>query len=319
MAQSHAAGPAVYAALFGNLAVAATKGVAAAWTGSSSMLSEAVHSLVDTFNEILLLYGLHRAGRRPDKRHPLGYGREIYFWSFVVALLVFALGAGVSIYEGIVHLREPEPIEAPMVAYAVLALSLLFEGASWWVAWKQFRGASPDRSLLSAIRRSKDPATFTVLLEDSAAVIGLLLALAATAAGQWLQRPEFDGIGSLAIGVLLAATALLLARETKGLLIGEPADARVVEIILEAARREPGVVSANGVLTTHVAPDEIIASVSLEFDDDLRSPAIEKAVASIEEGVRAGAPAVVLLFVKPQTAGGFARAHRRYFGVEAEG
>ena len=155
-------------------------------------------------------------------------------------------------------------------------------------------------------------------MEDSAAVIGLLIALAATAAGQWWQRPEFDGIGSLAIGGLLAVTALLLARETKGLLIGEPADAHVVELILETARREPGVVSANGVLTTHVAPDQIIASVSLEFDDGLRAPEIEAAVTSIEDAVRARAPAIVLLFVKPQTAGGYDRARRRYFGVAAE-
>jgi cation diffusion facilitator family transporter len=282
------------------------------------MLSEAVHSLVDTLNEVLLLYGLRRAGRRPDAGHPLGHGREIYFWSFVVALLVFALGAGVSIYEGIVHLRHPEPVEAPVVVYAVLALALVFESLSWWVAWKQFRAVNPDRSLLAAIRHSKDPTIFTVLMEDSAAVLGLLMALAATAAGQWFARPELDGIGSLAIGLLLAATALLLARETKGLLIGEPADAAVVDLILDVARRQPGVVSANGVLTTHVAPDQIVASVSLEFDDALRAPDIERAVAAIEEMVRAGAPAVVLLFVKPQTAGGYERARRRYFGLTAE-
>ncbi|WP_406857886.1 cation diffusion facilitator family transporter [Alsobacter sp. KACC 23698] len=316
MASSHASKPAIYAALAGNLAVAVTKFGAAAWTGSSSMLSEAVHSLVDTLNEVLLLYGLHRSAQRPDAEHPLGHGRELYFWSFVVALLVFALGAGVSIYEGVVHLRDPEPIQSPMVAYAVLALSLVFESISWAVAYRQFRASNPDRGVLSAIRRSKDPATFTVLLEDTAAVIGLGIALLATYAAHELGRPEFDAIGSLAIGGLLGVTALILARETKGLLIGEPADRAISDLILRVARDQRGVASANGVITTHLAPDQITASISIEFDDDLRTPDIERVVDAIEKQVRGAAPAVTMLFVKPQTARGYATARARRFGVE---
>jgi cation diffusion facilitator family transporter len=318
MASSHASKPAIYAALAGNLAVAVTKFGAAAWTGSSSMLSEAVHSLVDTLNEVLLLYGLHRSAKRPDPEHPLGHGRELYFWSFVVALLVFALGAGVSIYEGFVHLRDPAPIESPMVAYVVLGLSMVFESISWVIAYRQFRGANPDRSVFSAVRRSKDPATFTVLLEDTAAVIGLAFAMLATYAAHELGRPEFDGIGSLAIGVLLGVTALILARETKGLLIGEPADLAVSDMILRVARSQDGVASANGVITTHLAPDQITALISIEFDDELRTPEIERVVAAIEQQVRAAAPAITLLFVKPQTARGYASARARRFGIEEE-
>ncbi|WP_188517910.1 cation diffusion facilitator family transporter [Alsobacter metallidurans] len=315
MASGHTAKPAVYAALFGNLAIAVVKFIAAGWTGSSSMLSEAVHSLVDTLNEVLLLYGIHRSGKKPDPEHPLGHGRELYFWSFVVALLVFAVGAGVSVYEGVIHIQDPEPNESPLVSYGVLGLSLFFEGISWTVAYRQFRGSNPDRSVFSAIRRSKDPATFTVLLEDSAAMLGLVIALAATFAADRVGAPELDGVGSLAIGGLLAATALLLARETKGLLIGEAADPQTSELILRIAREQPGVVNANGVLTTHLAPDQITASLSVEFDDDLRTPDIERAVDSIEKRVRAENPAITTLFVKPQTAGSFARARRVRFGL----
>ncbi|MCP8937450.1 cation diffusion facilitator family transporter [Alsobacter sp. SYSU M60028] len=304
---------AVYAALVGNLLVAATKFAAAAWTGSSSTLSEAFHSLVDTVNEVLLLYGIHRSRRPPDPKHTWGHGREIYFWSFVVAILVFAAGAGVSAYEGVQHLRAPELVEDPFVVYAVLALSLAFESASWVFAWRQFRSSNRVEGLLAAIRRSKDPATFTVLLEDSAAVIGLLIALASTAVSQLLEKPEIDAYGSLAISVLLAAVAALLARETKGLLIGEPADRTTTDLILRIANEEPGVVAANGVLTTHLGPDQVTASLSIEFEDGLRTPDIERAVSSIESKVRQEAPSVVLLFVKPQTPGAFDRARAAWF------
>jgi cation diffusion facilitator family transporter len=315
MAASHGTNKAIWAALAGNLAIAVTKFGAAFWTGSSSMLSEAVHSLVDTLNEVLLLYGIRRARKLPDREHPLGHGRELYFWSFIVALLVFAAGAGVSVYEGVVHLRDPEPISSPRVAYAVLGLSMLFEGASWVVAYREFRRANPDRSLFSAIRRSKDPASFTVLMEDSAALVGLTFALAATVAAEATGRPEFDGYGSLAIGALLALTAIVLARETKALLIGEPADQPTSELILRLAREEAGVVTANGVLTTHLAPDQITALLSVEFEDGMRTPDIERAVTSMETRIRAAAPAIVLLYIKPQTAEGFARAAATHFGA----
>jgi len=194
----------VYAALALNLAIAATKFVAAWVTGSAAMLSEAVHSLVDTINELLLLYGLRRAEKKPDRNHPFGYGRELYFWSFIVALLVFALGAGVSLYEGIEHLRVPTVVQHPVASYVVLGLSFVFEAMSWRVAMKEFRVAKGELSYFEAFRRSKDPTTFTVLFEDSAALLGLVIAFAGILGAQLLHVPQLDGIASIIIAVVLA-------------------------------------------------------------------------------------------------------------------
>jgi cation diffusion facilitator family transporter len=210
----------VDAALGANLAIAVVKFVAAALTGSSAMLSEGVHSLVDTINELLLLYGMKRANKPPDLSHPFGHGRELYFWSFMVALLVLALGAGVSLYEGIVHLRQPQPMEKLAVNYLVLAASFACEVTSWWVALKHFRATKGNLGYFEAFRASKDPSTFTVLFEDSAALLGLLIAAAGITAAQVLDMPRLDGVASIGIGLLLMASSLLLARETKALLIG---------------------------------------------------------------------------------------------------
>jgi len=213
----------IYAALAGNLLVAITKFAAAAWTGSSAMFSEGVHSVVDSGNELLLLYGMHRGATRPDHDHPLGYGREIYFWSFVAALLIFTLGAGVSVYQGVTHILHPKPIQNVLVSYIVLVLSALFEGTSWCFTLHKFKGKKRYSELFMAIRRSKDPPSFIVLLEDSAALIGLLIAFAGIYCSVHLNLPVFDGVASVLIGLVLAMTALVLARETKGLLIGERA------------------------------------------------------------------------------------------------
>ena len=192
------------AALVGDLLVAASKILAAAWTGSAAMTSEAIHSIVDTTNEILLLYGIHRSKQKPDADHPFGHGREIYFWSFVVSLLIFALGAGVSIYEGVSRILKPVPIESPIVSYIVLALAFIFEGGSWLVSLRQFRDAKGDLGFFDAFKLSKDPPSFMTLFEDSAALIGILIAAASTFAAVALEDPRIDGIGSLAIGLLLA-------------------------------------------------------------------------------------------------------------------
>jgi cation diffusion facilitator family transporter len=292
---------AVFAALAGNLLVAATKGVAAAWTGSSSMLSEAVHSVVDTGNEVLLLYGMRQARARADAEHPLGYGRELYFWSFIVALLIFALGAGVSIIQGIAHVRAPEPIRDPLVNYVVLGLASLFEGGSWWVSLRQFRAAKGSSGFVEGFRRSKDPPSFMVLFEDSAALIGIVLAAAGTYASSSLDAPVFDGGASIAIGIVLAATAVLLAKESKSLLIGEQADAKLNESLLRLAARQAGVVQANGVMTVQLAPDQVVVNLSLEFADELRAPDIERVVLEIENSVCSAHPEIVAVFIKPQT------------------
>ncbi|MGJ4951926.1 cation diffusion facilitator family transporter [Bradyrhizobium sp. HKCCYLS20291] len=301
MAASSDSRIAVYAALVGNLLVASTKIAAAVWTGSSAMMSEAIHSVVDTSNELLLLYGIHRASRPPDREHPLGHGRELYFWSFIVALLLFALGAGVSLYEGVAHLMHPQPIEDPTVNYIVLGLSFIFEAGSWWVAVRRFRAAAPGLSYLEAFRRSKDPPAFMVVFEDSAALIGIVIAAAATAAAVAFEQPAWDGIGSILIGLLLAVTSMALARESKSLLIGEPADQELTRSVVDIARTRKGVESANGLLTVQLSPKQVVVALSIEFADDLRADDIEHAVVAIEAELRARHPIIAALFVKPQT------------------
>lgn len=318
MASQSSSKTAIYAALAGNLLVAATKLLAAVWTGSSAMMSEAIHSLVDTGNEILLLYGLRRAARRPDAQHPLGYGRELYFWSFVVALLIFAFGAGVSIYEGILHIRHPEPISDPSISYAVLGLAFLFEGGSWLVSWRQFRTAKGPLGYYEAIRRSKDPPSFMVFFEDSAALIGILIAAFGTLAAVRLRQPFFDGLASILIGVVLGVIALLLARESKSLLIGEHADRELSDSILHIAGAEQSVTRANGVLTMQLAPDQIVVALSLDFEDHLTAAQIEDAVIEIERRVRSSHPQVIALFIKPQTGKTYQEAARSYFAQSGD-
>jgi len=277
------------------------------------MLSEAVHSLVDCGNEVLLLYGQRRAARPPDIEHPFGYGRELYFWSFVVALLIFALGAGISIYEGVLHILEPEKIRDPLINYIVLALAFVFEGASWVVSFRQFRAASGKSELYDAFVRSKDPPSFMVLFEDSAALLGIVFAALGTFGSVTFDMPMLDGLASILIGLVLAGVAILLARESKSLLIGEPAERELVDSILRDAAGVHGVVRANGALTSHLSPDDIVVSLSLEFEDSLRVPELEEVVREIERVVREKHPQVASLFVKPQTPRRFKEALRARF------
>lgn len=301
MASRNSATRVVLAAFAGNLAIAVTKFIAAAVTGSSAMLSEGIHSLVDTTNELLLLYGMKRAARPADADRPFGYGRELYFWSFVVSILVLALGAGVSFYEGVTHLQHPHPIQRPLVNYIVLLVSGVSEGTSWWIALKAFRETMGDQSYFQAFRDSKDPTTFTVLFEDSAALLGLLIALLGVAGAHLLQDPRFDGIASLGIGTVLAITSLLLARETKDLLIGEPAHPSVRRDILDMAEADVAIRKANGVLTVQLGPNNIVAALSIEFEDGLTTEEIETCVNRVESAIRCKHQDITVLYVKPQT------------------
>ena len=291
----------IYAALAGNFLVAATKFVAAGITGSSAMLSEGVHSLVDTGNEILLLYGLRQSQAPADLTRPLGYGREFYFWSFIVAVLVFSLGAGVSLYQGITHLRYPPPMDDPTINYIVLAFAFVFEGFSWRVAVKELRARKGSLGYFEAMRQSKDPGTFTVFLEDSAALIGLVIAFAGILASHLLGRPEFDGMASIGIALVLAVTAIFLARETKGLLTGESAHPAVRKAILRIAADDAAVAHANGVLTFQIGPDDVMAALSVEFHDRLTTPEIEAGVRRIEAAIRLAHPEITTLFIRPET------------------
>jgi cation diffusion facilitator family transporter len=313
----HSSRTIIYVALGANLLVAATKFAAAAWTGSSAMFSEGIHSVVDMGNELLLLYGLHRGAAPADQNHPLGHGREVYFWSFAVALLVFALGAVVSLHEGITHVVHPEQIKNAMANYVVLALSALIDGSSWWITLRTFKAEKRYSEIFGAIRHSKDPPSFIVLFEDSAALIGLGIAFVGIYLSISLSRPALDGVASILIGIVLAVTAILLARETKSLLIGERADQAIVDSIMALAATIDGVAHANGVLTVHLGPKQIVVALSLEFADQLRTSEIEAKVAELEDRIRAKHPAVVALFVKPQSPEGYKETIRRRYGTPA--
>jgi cation diffusion facilitator family transporter len=290
----------LFGALFANLGIAIAKFVAAGITGSSSMLSEGFHSLVDSGNQLLLLYGQKRAKRPADERHPFGYGRELYFWAFVVAILVFALGAGISVYEGWKHIQHPEPLSDPLINYIVLAIAFVLEGGSWTIAVREFAKAKGAMPWWEAIRDSKDPATFIVLFEDSAALVGLLVA----AAGVWLSHAiedsRIDGVASIVIGLVLAAVAALLARESKGLLIGERADPRLVARVRELVGGCRGVTAVNHVRTIHTAPHSIFVAISADFQDDLPMGAGETLIEEIERSLRAEFREISSIYVRPE-------------------
>ncbi|HSN20065.1 MAG TPA: cation diffusion facilitator family transporter [Usitatibacter sp.] len=302
----------LYAALAGNALVAVTKFVAAGITGSAAMLGEAVHSLADTSNELLLLYGERRSRKPPDRTHPFGYGREVYFWSFMVSVVLFALGAGVSIWEGVRHVLAPHEVERPLVSYTVLGIAAIFESGSWWFAFREFRSRTAGRGMLETARETKDPSTIMVFLEDSAALIGIALAVAGTAAAQLLGEPVFDGAASIAIGVLLAVVALFTARENKQLLIGEAARPSLVDAIGRIARTQAGVAAYNALLTIQLAPHEVVAALSVDFDDSLRASEVQRVVRSLESRIRQRHPEVVMVLVKPQDPEAYRKAHERW-------
>jgi cation diffusion facilitator family transporter len=292
----------VLAALGGNLAIAATKFAAALIAGSSSMLTEGIHSAVDTFNEVLLLYGRKRARQPPDELHPLGHARELYFWGFVVALVFFTGGAGFSVYKGIEHIRVPRMLERPAVNFAVLAIAFVFESVSLFFAVREFhRQKEPGAGWWAALRDSKDPSVFVVMMEDFAALTGLVVAAVFIGLTVLTGNPLWDGIGSVVIGLLLGAVAMLLATECKKLLIGERASVALQQAIEGIARGTPGVCKVNEILTVHLGPRQVVAMLSLDFEDSLSLRDVESATEGIEEQVRSRFPEVFRLFVRAQS------------------
>lgn len=297
----------IYAALGGNLLVAATKFAAAGYTGSAAMLSEAIHSAVDTGNQLLLLLGMRRAARPASPSHPFGHGLQLYFWTFVVAVLIFGVGAVVSIFEGVSKIRTPHPIESPIVNYVVLGLAVLFEGAVWLVAMRAFRTEKGRRGWLEAVRHSKDPTVFTVLFEDSAALLGLLVALLGIGLSEALALPVLDGVASVVIGLVLAGTAGFLAWECQSLLTGEGVSREVRDSIGRIVASEPGVVRPNEILTMHFGPQDVLVALSLDFEDQRSAGDVEVAVTQIERRIKAAHPEVTRVFVEAQSL----EAHRR--------
>lgn len=288
----------IIAALAGNLAIAITKLVAFLLTGSSAMLTEAIHSTVDTGNQGLLMLGLKRAARPPSQTHPFGYGMELYFWAFVVALLIFALGGAFSIYEGWTKVLRPEPIARAWVNFLVIGLAVLFEGGSFLVAWREFkktRGAVP---FLAALRGSKDPSVFAVLLEDGAALLGLAIAALGVTGSTVLGLAWADGAASIAIGVLLVLVAVFLANETRSLLTGEAASPRVVAAVREVLAADPRIENVTEVLSMHLGPQEILLGVTLDFQDSLTAGDIEAAADHFAGVIRGVDPRITRVFVR---------------------
>ncbi len=290
----------IFAALAGNTLISITKFVAAAFTGSSAMLSEGIHSLVDTGNQFLLLYGMKQAAKPADENFPFGHGKEIYFWSFIVAILIFALGGGISIYEGIRHLSHPEPISNPIINYIVLGLALLFEGSAWFFAFREFSRVKGKWGYIEAIHRAKDPSIFVVLFEDSAAMLGLLVAFIGVALSQYTGLLIFDGIASIIIGFILVGTSIWLAYETKGLLIGESASQSTIKGVREILSSEASIQHVNEVLTMHMGPDFILANISVDFADSKTADEIEKIVAIIDRNIKQAYPQIKRVFIEAE-------------------
>ncbi|MHC4947834.1 MAG: cation diffusion facilitator family transporter [Planctomycetota bacterium] len=290
----------IYAALVGNGLIAVTKFIAAAVTGSSAMLSEGIHSVVDTGNQVLLLHGLRRARRPADHHHPFGHGKEVYFWSFVVAILIFAVGAGISMYEGIHRVLHPRAIERPVVNYVVLGLAMVFEGVAWSIAFTEFRKAKGRWGYLEAVHRGKDPTMFVVLFEDSAAMLGLLAAFGGVLLTQVTGNGVWDGCASIVIGLILGATAIWLAYETKSLLIGESAPVHVVDGIRALVGKQPEVERVNEVLTMHMGPEYVLLNLSVEFTDEATATDLEQVIARIDRAIKEAYPEVKRVFVEAE-------------------
>lgn len=294
----------VIAAIIGNLLIAATKFVAAAFTGSSAMLSEAIHSMVDTGNGGLIYYGLYKSKKPADRKHPFGHGRELYFWTLIVALSIFAVGGGVSVYEGILHLIDPVKIENPVWSYSVLGVSAIFESISWYFGWKAFRKERRGKSIFRAIRDSKDPTNFTVVLEDSTALVGLAIAFIGVFLGDQLGMPFFDGAASILIGILLCAVALLLGSETKSLLIGESLDEEKLDEIRQIINSEPNVVEVVNTRTIYSAPDRVLLTLELKFAHNISSDELRRTTQSLEKAVCEKFPEIAKVFYEAASLSG---------------
>jgi cation diffusion facilitator family transporter len=294
---------AVYGAIAANVAIAVTKFIAAGVTGSSSMLSEGIHSLVDTGNGALLLVGMARSQRPPTREHPFGHGKELYFWSLIVGVLIFGVGGGVSLYEGILHVLRPPPLEDPTWNYVVLALAALFEGISFTVAWRQFTRERKGKSVWEALRSSKDPSTLTVVAEDSAALVGLALAGTGIFLSHYLDRPEIDGMASIAIGLLLAGVATVLIRESRGLLVGEGISAETARTIRTLAESEPHIRGVGPILSMYIGAQEVLVTLAVTVDGDVPTGEAATMIQRLETQIRERFPVIRRVYIEVAPAG----------------
>ncbi len=293
----------VYAAVFGNLAIAVMKFVAAALTGSSAMLSEGIHSMVDTGNGGLLLLGIRRSKKPPDAAHPFGYGKELYFWSLIVAVTIFGVGGGISIYEGILHVMHPATVEDPTWSYVVLGIAMLFETIVLVIAVKHFLKLKGDQGVWQSIRRSKDPTTFVVVLEDTAALAGLVVALLGIFLAHQLDNPYLDGVASIVIGVLLVSVASLLAFESKSLLVGEGVNPEMLDSIRRVAEADPAVDQINDPLTMYFGPRMVLLTLEVRFHDAVTAADAEVAVRRLEHAIQHKHPEISRIFIEASSLG----------------
>lgn len=292
----------IYAAMVGNGLIAIAKFVGASITGSAAMLSEGIHSVVDTGNQGLLLYGIARSKRPADEKHPFGYASEIYFWAFIVAILIFSIGSGISIYHGIEKVLHPHPVADPTINYIILILAMVFEGVAWWIAYKEFNLLRGKKGLFEAVRDSKDPTVFTVLFEDTAAMLGLIVALVGIWVSVTFNLPVIDGVASIIIGIILAGTALLLALETKGLLIGESAAPEIVEDIKQLIGNHDTITGLNEIRTLHRGPNDVLLALSVDYRDDVSAGDVERTNTQIEIAIKQKYPVVKRLYLEVQSA-----------------
>jgi cation diffusion facilitator family transporter len=287
---------AIVAAIIGNVAVAVTKFIAAGFSGSAAMLSEGIHSLVDTGNGALLLFGLRQSRRPPDFTHPFGHGKELYFWSLIVAITIFALGGGMSLYEGITHLTHPKPLTDPFWNYVVLGCAFCFEGTTLLFGWEAFRIVKGKRGVLEAMHRSKDPSSFIVVFEDSGALVGLAIAFCGVFFGHQLQNPHLDGVASIIIGLVLGTMSFFLAYETKGLLIGEGVEPETLRSLRALVEADEGIAHVSRLLTMYFGPHEVMLTLEVKFRDELSAVGVRATVARVQKSVREEYPDITRIY-----------------------
>jgi cation diffusion facilitator family transporter len=297
----------IYSALAANVAIAITKFIAGGISGSAAMIAEGVHSLVDSVNELLLLYGIYRSNKERDDLHPFGYGRELYFWSFIVSILILALGAGISFYQGITHLQNPEQPRSFTWNYIVLAFSLVFEGSSFLIALREFKKTKGEGTLWEEIKKSKDPTTFVVLFEDGAAVLGLLVVFGCLLTAQLTGDPQWDGIASVGVGLILTAASALLARESRSLLIGEGISARTEREIVALVEKDPAVRSVSRVFSIYQSPEEVLLVLFLSFRPDDTTAELSRHIDTIKNSIRQRYGRIAYIIIEPGSATGDSR------------
>ena len=290
----------IYSALVADILIATTKFIAGARTNSSSMISEGIHSLVDTTNQVLLLYGLKRSRKPPDNLRPFGYGKELYFWSFIVSILIFGLGGGLSIYQGILHIRNAEPLGDPTWNYAVLGFSLIFDGGSFLIAVKEFNKARGDLSFWKAIIQSKDPSSFLVLFEDGAAVLGLFIVFILMVINDAYNMPALDGIASILVGLLLVFASLILARESRSLLMGEGIAPETQKKIKALVEKDPSVVKVGRILSTYEAPEEVVLMLIVYFKPGLDTGEITNAIERVRKTIKEEFTRIEFVIIQPK-------------------